>query len=156
MTDDDLSFLPLKVTKVGPTGKRTFDPEGKRRLVEACHHPGVSISGMALKAGINANQLHKWIRDVEREGAVDAIAAAACLEPAFMPVVTLGEVSRTVEAMVESAPVAARREAAAPALRATVPARLRAQLPNGVTLELECGGRDGALVKAMIEALGAR
>ena len=135
MTDDDLSFLPLKVTKVGPRGKRTFDPDGKRRLIEACRRPGVSISGMALKAGVNVNQLHKWIRDDEREDAMDD--AAECLEPAFMPVVT-------------------RREAAAPALRAPVPARLRAQLPNGVTLELECGGRDGALVKAMIEALGAR
>jgi transposase len=154
MTDDDLSFLPLKVTKVGPRGKRTFDPDGKRRLVEACRHPGVSISGMALKAGVNANQLHKWIRDDEREDAVDD--AAECVAPPFMPVVTLGEVSRPVEAMVESAPVVTRREAAAPALRAPVPARLRAQLPNGVTIELECGGRDGALVKAMIEALGAR
>ena len=55
MTDDDLSFLPLKVTKVGPRGKRTFDPDGKRRLVEACRHPGVSISGMALKAAVEAN-----------------------------------------------------------------------------------------------------
>ena len=154
MTEDDLSFLPLKVTKVGPTGKRTFDPDGKRRLVEACRHPGVSISGMALKAGVNVNQLHKWIRDAEREDAVDD--AAESVAPAFMPVVTLGEVSRSVDAMVESAPVVTRREAAVPALRAPVPARLRAQLPNGVTLELECGGRDGALVKAMIEALGAR
>lgn len=154
MTEDDLSFLPLKVTKVGPTGKRTFDPDGKRRLVEACRHPGVSISGMALKAGVNVNQLHKWIRDAEREDAVDD--AAESVAPAFMPVVTLGEVSRSVDAMVESAPVVTRREAAAPALRAPVPARLRAQLPNGVTLELECGGRDGALVKAIIEALGAR
>ena len=155
---DDLSFLPLKVTKVGPTGKRTFDLDGKRRLIAACRRLGVSISGMALKAGVNVNQLHKWIRDDEREGTVDAIATATaeCLEPAFMPVVTLGEVSRSVEAMVESAPVSARREAAAPTLRASVPACLRAQLPNGVTLELECGGRDGALVKAMIEALGSR
>ncbi len=100
---DDLSFLPLKVTKVGPTGKRTFDPDGKRRLIEACRRPGVSISGMALKAGVNVNQLHKWIRDDEREDAMDD--AAECLEPAFMPVVTLGEVSRSVEARVESAPV---------------------------------------------------
>jgi transposase len=156
MTDDDLSFLPLKVSKVGPTGKRTFDPDGKRRLIEACRHPGVSISGMALKAGVNVNQLHKWIRDDEREGAIDAIGAAECVEPAFMPVVTFGEVSQPVEPVRDAAPVVARREPAAPALRATVPARLRAQLPNGVTLELECGGRDGALVKAMIEALGAR
>lgn len=156
MTDDELSFLPLKVTKVGPTGKRTFDPAGKRRLIEACRRPGVSISGMALRAGVNVNQLHKWIREDEREGTLDGSGAVECMVPAFMPVVTLGEVSRPVEAMVEAAPVVARREAAAPALRASVPARLRAQLPNGVTLELECGGRDGALVKAMIEALEAR
>lgn len=154
MTDDDLSFLPLKVTKVGPTGKRTFDPDGKRRLIEACRRPGVSISGMALKAGVNVNQLHKWIRDDEREDALDD--ASECVAPPFMPVVTLGEVSRSAEVMVESAAVLTRREAAAPALRAPVPARLRAQLPNGVTFELECTGRDSALVKAMVEALGAR
>jgi transposase-like protein len=49
---------------------------------------------MALKPGVNVNQLHKWIRDVEREEAMDE--AAECMAPAFMPVVTLGEVSRSV------------------------------------------------------------
>lgn len=157
MTEDDLSFFPLKVSKVGPTGKRTFDPDGKRRLIEACRHPGVSISGMALKAGVNVNQLHKWIRDDEREDAVDGTGPTECAVPAFMPVVTLAEVGgQPIEVVAEATPVVARREPAAPALRAPVPVRLRAQLPNGVTLELECGGRDGDLVKAMIEALGAR
>ncbi len=155
MTDDDLSFLPLKVNRVGPTGKRTFDPDGKRRLVQAGRRPGVSISGLALKAGVNANQLRKWVRDDEGERAQVATGAAVNVEPAFVPVVTLAEVSQPVEPTGELAAVA-RREAAAPGQRATAPARLRAQLPNGVTLELECGGRDGALVKAMIEALGAR
>ena len=155
MTEDDLSFLPLKVSKVGPTGKRTFDPHGKRRLIEACRRSEVSISGMALKAGVNANQLRKWVRDDECERSQVATGAAVTAEPAFVPVVTLGEVAQPVEAAVELAAVA-RREAAAPALRVPAPARLRAQLPNGVTLELECGGRDGALVKAMIDALGAR
>ena len=157
MTEDDLSFLPLKVSKVGPTGKRTFDPDGKRRLVEACRRSEVSISGMALKAGVNANQLRKWVRDDECERAQVATGASVTVEPAFVPVVTLAEVTQPVEAAVELAAVARREAAAAaPALRAPAPARLRAQLPNGVTLELECGGRDGALVKAMIEALGAR
>jgi transposase len=74
-----------------------------------------------------------------------------------MPVVTRGEVGvEAVQAVAQAAALVARREAPAPALRAPAPARLRAQLPNGVTLELECGGRDGALVKAMIEALGVR
>jgi transposase len=52
MTDDDLSFLPLRVTRVGVGGKRSFDPADKRRLVEACLRPGASLSGLALKAGV--------------------------------------------------------------------------------------------------------
>ena len=61
MNDDDLSFLPLRVkgVGVGVGGKRSFDPMDKRRLVEACPGPGGSLSGLALKAGVNANQLHK-------------------------------------------------------------------------------------------------
>ncbi len=156
MTDDDLNFLPLKVSRVGPTGKRTFDTHGKRRLIEACRRPGVSISGMALKAGVNVNQLRKWVRDDACERAQVATGAAVNVEPAFVAVVTPAEVAQPVEAAVELAAVARREAACAPALRTPAPARLRAQLPNGVTLELECGGRDGALVKAMIEALGAR
>lgn len=152
MTEEDLSFLPLKVTKVGVTGKRTFDPHGKRRLIEACRRPGVSLSGMALKAGVNANQLHKWLSDDERARAQSAIHAIVNAEPAFVPVVTLAEVAQPAQAADELATVV-RRDAAAPPLRAPAPARLRAQLPNGVTLELECSGRDGALVKAMIEGM---
>lgn len=157
MTEDDLDFLPLKLSRVGPTGKRTFDSDGKRRLIEACRRPGVSLSGMALKAGVNANQLRKWVRNDGRERAQVATGAAVTVDPAFIPVVTLAEGAQPVEAAGELAAVV-RRDAVptAPALRAPAPARLRAQLPNGVTLELECGGRDGALVKAMIEALGVR
>ena len=69
MTEDDLSFLPLRVTRVGVGGKRSFDPADKRRLVEACLRPGASLSGLALKAGVNANQLHKWVRAREQAAA---------------------------------------------------------------------------------------
>jgi transposase len=154
MTEDDLSVLPLKVSRVGPTGKRTFDPHGKRRLIEQCRPPGVSISDLELKVGVNANQLRKWFRDDEPESAQGATRATVIVESAFLPVVTLPEVTQPVEAAVELAAVVQRETASTPALRAPAPARLRAQLPNGVTLELECGGRDGALLKAMIEALG--
>ena len=40
--------------------------------------------------------------------------------------------------------------------RPPLPSPLKAQLPNGVSLELECAGQDAALVKAIIDALGAR
>jgi transposase len=51
MTQNDLTFLPLRVTHVGAGGKRSFDPVDKRRLIEACLQPGASLSGLALKAG---------------------------------------------------------------------------------------------------------
>ncbi len=50
MSEAEYSFLPLRVLRVGVGGKRTFEPEGKRRLIEACRQPDVSLSGMALKA----------------------------------------------------------------------------------------------------------
>jgi len=56
MKDDDLSFLPLRVTRVGVSGKQSFEPMDKRRLVQACLGPGASLSGLALMPA-NANQL---------------------------------------------------------------------------------------------------
>jgi transposase len=157
--EDNLTYLPLKVTHVGDNGKRTFDAEGKRRLIEACRQPGVSISGMALKAGINANQLHKWIRGrgcgSKRGDEVAAIDNDELAPSAFVPVVAVGDVVVPASFASESVP-AVRRETERALPRAVASARLTAQLPNGVRVELECGGRDVELVKAMIEALGAR
>ena len=83
MSEAEFSFLPLQVLRVGVGGKRTFEPEGKRRLIEACRQPDVSLSGMALKAGINANQLRKWIRRSEQRKAVLRTLRA------FVPVVAV-------------------------------------------------------------------
>lgn len=146
MTETEVDYLPLRVTRVRANGKREFSPDSKRRLIQACSVPGVSISGMALKAGVNTNQLHKWIQEHERADT----AVTDGVEPvpsAFVPVVAIGDVVMPASAAPESVPVV-QREAAAPA-------RLTAHLPNGVRVELECGGRDVGLVRAMIEALGA-
>jgi transposase len=62
MTHDDLTFLPLRVTRVGVGGKRSFDPADKQRLIDACLQPDASLSGLALKAGANANQLRRWVQ----------------------------------------------------------------------------------------------
>jgi transposase len=62
MREDDLSCLPLRMTRVGVGGKRSFDLADKRRLIEACLQPGASLTGLALTAGVNANQLHKWVQ----------------------------------------------------------------------------------------------
>jgi len=61
MTQTD-SDLHLEVTSVGGDGKRRYSRQAKRRLVEACLQPGVSVAGLALKAGVNANLLRRWIK----------------------------------------------------------------------------------------------
>jgi transposase len=151
-TEVDPSYLPLKVTRAGATGKRTFDPESKSRLIEACRQPGVSISAMALKAGINANQLHKWIRQRERQE-VDAISHPACpMLSAFVPV-TISEVVAPVRVSAQAETVM-QPETPIPAAPESTPTRLKAHLPNRVTVELECDGRDGGLITTVIQALG--
>jgi transposase len=42
-------------------GRCVYSREGKRALVAACLRPGVSVAGIALLHGVNANVLRKWI-----------------------------------------------------------------------------------------------
>jgi len=69
-------------------GRRCYDPEAKRELVEACLQPGVSVAGMALDHGINANLLRKWIGDC-RGAAASVTASPSASLPAFAPVVSV-------------------------------------------------------------------
>ena len=57
----------LRVRLVGRDGRRRYDPASKARLVAACLEPGVSISGLALAHGVNANVLRKWVKDGKRQ-----------------------------------------------------------------------------------------
>jgi transposase len=97
-------------------GRRCYDPEAKRELIEACRRPGVSVARMALEHGINANLLRKWIGNPQ--GAVASVTAGHPVSlPAFAPVVSI------------TAP-----EPTGAALSVT--------LPNGVKLELRGVGAD--------------
>ncbi|MEO9162269.1 MAG: transposase [Casimicrobiaceae bacterium] len=62
--------------RVNRTGRRTYTPEYKRGVVERCAGPGVSVAGVALAHGINANLLRRWIVRNER-GLTPPIAASA-------------------------------------------------------------------------------
>jgi transposase len=158
MTQTD-SDLHLEVTKVGRDGKRRYCAQAKRRLVEACLQPGVSVSGLALKAGVNANLLRRWImlhRQHLEETAIrtEKLASVSLPSSSFVQVVEgrrHGIVqmsgSRAELAEPSSVPISD-----APAPRAL--SHLTVQMPNGVTLKLECSGHDTSLVSAMIETLG--
>jgi len=147
---DELNFLPLKVIHVGPKGKRTFDPQGKRKLIEVCRRSGASVASLALKAGINANQLRNWMALDEGHHGTTSITPTMSTMPiaptAFVPVVEI--------CAVQSLPMGRQSEPVSPTPGPPL-ARLAAQFPNGVTVELACTGRDSTLVAAMIKALGA-
>ena len=47
---------------------RTYTPEFKAELVAACQQPGVSIAALAGQHGMNANVLHRWLKEHQRNG----------------------------------------------------------------------------------------
>jgi transposase len=99
-------------------GRRRFDARAKRELIEACLQPGVSVAGLALTHGVNANLLRKWISQHECEpGRHSTAPAVAKASAAFVPVVVSGVPERSEY-------------------------RLRATLRNGVEIEFGVTGGD--------------
>ncbi|KIN91721.1 transposase family protein [Thauera sp. SWB20] len=43
--------------------RRTHSEAFKRSVVSAYREPGVSVAGVALANGLNANQVHRWMRE---------------------------------------------------------------------------------------------
>ena len=80
------SFTPLPITGIDRGGKRRYDPQAKRALIQACLEPDISLAGLALAHGVNANMLRKWVvkhqRHVAREADMTAPAASM-----FVPVI---------------------------------------------------------------------
>ena len=74
---------------------RTYSAQFKTDLVAACLRPGASIAALALQHGMNANVLHRWLKEYGQgrhrcEGASDALAVTVSEPPpAFIPI-TLG------------------------------------------------------------------
>jgi transposase len=137
------SFTPLPITGIDRGGKRRYDPQAKRALIQACLEPGISLAGLALAHGVNANLLRKWVvkhqRHVPREADMTAPGASV-----FVPVIVGAQAPMSIGAPMR-----------APATTPPRPSsRLQARLPNGVTLELACDQQDTALLSALIDALG--
>lgn len=75
-------------------GRNLYEPSAKRKLVEACLEPGVSISGMALAHGLNTNVLRKWLTRARALGAVGGdskLERHAQSAPKLLPVTVLLE-----------------------------------------------------------------
>jgi|HubBroStandDraft_5_1064220.scaffolds.fasta_scaffold12111_5 transposase len=152
---DPSNPLRLEVVGVLRNGRRRYDPTSKQRLVEACLQPGVSLAGLALEHGVNANLLRKWVAEHQRQQRNGvAEGAIECATEVFVPVVELCGVAGPpeppvpppIQPLVHRTKVARQPDPPAP--------RLTVEMPNGVTLRLECRGHDVELVSAMIETLG--
>ena len=67
---------------------RTYTPQFKAELVAACQKPGVSIAAVAGQHGMNANVLHRWLKEHQRS-ACQALVAQSMPStpglPAFVP-----------------------------------------------------------------------
>jgi transposase len=107
-------------------GRCVYDEQAKAELVAHCRKPGVSVSRLAREAGVNANQLSRWLREHgERRRAIVAPAQAA-----FVPM--------SIEA--------------ASSASTPPPICLQARLPNGVVLDLR--GCDAMQAAQLIDTLG--
>jgi len=63
--------------------RRFYSPEFKLQTIGECGQAGASIAAVALKRGINANIVHRWLREHSQSPLV-------VQSPAFVPV-TLGQ-----------------------------------------------------------------
>jgi transposase-like protein len=70
---------------------RTYTPEFKAQLVAACQQPGTSIAALATQHAMNANVLHRWLKEHQRSGchqltesAMRAVARVPPQSPAFI------------------------------------------------------------------------
>jgi transposase len=107
-------------------GRCVYDEQAKAELVAECAKPGASVSRLAREAGVNANQLSRWVR--EHGDRRRAITAPPEPQAAFVPI-----------------PIAT-------LAAATATMAVHARMPNGVVIDLR--GCDLAQAGQLIEALG--
>jgi transposase len=84
MADKSIELVEGLIVKPATHGRRTYSRQAKRALVQMCKAPGVSVAGLALSHGINANLLRRWISEH------DAVEPKPSAEPraALLPVTT--------------------------------------------------------------------
>ena len=115
-------------------GRRIYSPRHKREIVEQCLRPGVSVAGIALAHGINANLVRKWIVK-HRRAAAAAAKCSSVAPPALLPVTVQAELPRS-------------------AARTAAPRGLIVVEVNGARVEL-VGGVDAEALHTVLRVLSA-
>ena len=137
MSEIDTEVLSRLVAGRKNDGRAVYDPQVKAEVVRACMKPGVSVAGMALQCGINANLLRRWISQSmgadRKQSQVDIPTVARAGADTFVPL------RLAVPQAVAVASVALK-------------VRLHARLPNGV--EVEISDADPGKLMPVLELLG--
>src|ERR1035438_2891874 len=106
----------------------------KRRIVELTHEPGASVALVARANGVNANQVFKWRRALERGELVDPVEASTAVLP----------VTLTASA-IEMRGAGAKEQP-------TAGGAIHIEFPGRVTISVECGA-DPVLLRSILESL---
>ena len=116
---------PFRV-RVNRTGRRTYSREYKLEIVRECSNRNVSVAGIALSHGINANLVRRWIvqhrsgRLLVMPAILPVTLAAPSARPAADP--NQADCSGVIEIELESARILVRGAVNAVALRAVLEA----------------------------------
>ena len=129
--------------RVNRTGRRTYTPDYKADVVRQCLKPGVSVAGVALAHGLNANLVRRWIVRQQRT----LVNSAPKSPTAMLPV--------TIDA--EGPPVVARA-------RDQVDAATTRRRLGAATIEIELygariylrGGVDAQTLRSVLDVLAQR
>ena len=96
MKTDSVVWGVQEAIPVARRRRRHFSYEFKREVAQACQEPGMSLSGVALRYGLNANMVRKWILQ-ERPGKSCPPAATKLVPVVVAPASPSRESAATVE-----------------------------------------------------------
>jgi len=88
MPEKSAELVEGLILKSGVNGRRTYCVTAKRALVQLCNRPGISVAGLALAHGINANMLRRWMVQYAPMTAISGDTAPDKSGAALVPVST--------------------------------------------------------------------
>jgi transposase len=109
----------------------------KRRIVELTLEPGVSVALVARANGVNANQVFKWRRALERGELTDPAEASTALLPVTLSTACEMAIEPREAGMQEQPPQTG---------------SIHIELPGRAMTSVECGA-DPALLRSILESL---
>ncbi|AJW93819.1 transposase family protein (plasmid) [Burkholderia gladioli] len=148
MNEQDGGLQSRLVVDLKRDGRRKYDEDAKRELIQACLKPGVSIARTAMEHDINPNLVRTWISKYQREQAAGEIVSSAT-ESSREARVELSTASVPEESAFMQVVTSA--AAPTPAISAAV-FSLNVHLPNGVSLELSQANFDELTI--LVQMLG--